>query len=110
MVAAIAAAALASLRSLPRAAIFGILLGVVSLLLQGYVPTQSILYSSVLPSIPFIALVLALLFMPGLRSLDQDKDPLASIDPPAPPLTATIRVPQVKRIARILSWASWSRC
>jgi branched-subunit amino acid ABC-type transport system permease component len=102
MVAAIAAAALASLRSLPRAAIFGILLGVVSLLLQGYVPTQSILYSSVLPSIPFIALVLALLFMPGLRSLDQDKDPLASIDPPAPPLTATIRVPQVKRIARIL--------
>jgi branched-chain amino acid transport system permease protein len=102
MVAAIAAAALASLRSLPRAAAFGILLGVVSLLLQGYVPTQSILYSSVLPSIPFIALVLALLFIPGLRNLDQDRDPLASIDPPAPPLTATIRLPQVQRLARIL--------
>jgi branched-chain amino acid transport system permease protein len=102
MVAAIAAAALASLRSLPRAAIFGILLGVVSLLLQGYVPTQSILYSSVLPSIPFVALVLALLFIPGLRSLDQDRDPLASIDPPAPPLTTAVRLPQVQRIARVL--------
>jgi branched-chain amino acid transport system permease protein len=102
MVAAIAAAALASLRSLPRAAAFGILLGVVSLLLQGYVPTQSILYSSVLPSIPFIALVLALLFIPGLRALDLDKDPLASIDPPAPPLTAAIRVPQLQRITRIV--------
>jgi branched-chain amino acid transport system permease protein len=104
MVAAIAAAALASLRSLPRAAMFGVLLGVVSLLLQGYVPTDSILYASVLPSVPFIALVLALLFIPGLRGLDQDRDPLASIDPPAPPLTAAIRLPQVQRIARIL-WA-----
>ena len=56
----------------------------ISLLLQGYVPTQSILYASVLPSIPFIALVLALLFIPGLRGLDQDGDPLGSIDPPAP--------------------------
>jgi branched-chain amino acid transport system permease protein len=62
MVAAIAAAACASLRFLPRAAIFGILLGVVSLLLQGYIPTQSIFYSSVLPSLPFVVLVLALLF------------------------------------------------
>lgn len=102
MVAAIAAAACASLRSLPRAAIFGILLGVVSLLLQGYVPTQSILYSSVLPSIPFIVLVLALLFVPGLRTLDQDKDPLASIDAPAPPLAASMRLPQMKRIINIL--------
>jgi branched-chain amino acid transport system permease protein len=102
MVAAIAAAACASLRSLPRAAIFGILLGVVSLLLQGYVPTQSIFYASVLPSIPFIVLVLALLFVPGLRSVGQDKDPLASIDPPAPPLATTFRLPQMTRIVRIL--------
>jgi branched-chain amino acid transport system permease protein len=102
MVAAIAAAACASLRSLPRAAIFGIALGVVSLLLQGYVPTQSIFYSSVLPSIPFIVLVLALLFVPGLRSVGQEKDPLASIDPPPPPLAATIRLPQMKRMVRIL--------
>jgi branched-subunit amino acid ABC-type transport system permease component len=102
MVAAIAAAACASLRSLPRAAIFGILLGVVSLLLQGYVPTQSIFYSSVLPSIPFIVLVLALLFVPGLRTLDRNKDPLASVDAPAPPLAGSLRVPQMKRMVNIL--------
>lgn len=103
MVAAIAAAACASLRSLPRAVIFGILLGVVSLLLQGYIPTQSIFYSSVLPSLPFIVLVIALLFVPGLRSLDQERDPLASIDPPTPPLAASIRIPRMKRIVRV-SW------
>ena len=102
MVAAIAAAALASLRSLPRAALFGILLGVVSLLLQGYLPTQSILYSAALPSIPFVALVLALLFVPGLRGLDDSKDPLSSLDPPAPPLASALRVPQVQRTMRIL--------
>lgn len=102
MVAAIAAAACASLRSLPRAVVFGILLGVVSLLLQGYVPTQSIFYSSVLPSLPFIVLVLALLFVPGLRSLGLDKDPLSSVDTPLPPLAAAIRTPQITRIMRTL--------
>jgi branched-chain amino acid transport system permease protein len=105
MVAAIAAAACASLRSLPRAAIFGILLGVVSLVLQGYLPTQSILYTSVLPSIPFVVLVLALLFIPGLRSLEEHKDPLASLDPPTPPLATTLRVPQLQRAMRI-AWLS----
>jgi len=49
--------------------------------------------------------VLALLFVPGLRSADQEKDPLASVDPPAPPLAATLRLPQMKRIVRIL-WMS----
>ncbi len=102
MVAAIAAAACASLRSLPRAALFGILLGVVSLLLQGYIPTQSIFYSSVLPAIPFIVLVLALLFVPGLRTLDQNKDPLASVDAPAPPLAASMRLPQMRRLVSTL--------
>jgi branched-subunit amino acid ABC-type transport system permease component len=105
MVAAIAVAACASLRSLPLAAIFGVLLGVVSLLLQGYLPTQSIFYSSVLPSLPFIVLVLALLFNPGLKTLDDNKDPLSSVDPPPPPQAALIRVPQLQRITQIL-WYS----
>ena len=78
MVGAIAVAASASLRSLPLAALFGILLGVASLVLQGYLPTQSIFYSSILPSLPFIVLVFALLFNPGLKKLDDNKDPLAS--------------------------------
>ncbi|HEX3841586.1 MAG TPA: ABC transporter permease [Acidimicrobiales bacterium] len=102
MVAAIAAAACASLRSLPRAVVFGILLGVVSLLLQGYIPTQTIFYSSALPSIPFIVLVLALLFVPGLRDLGVNKDPMSSVDTPMPPLAAAIRSPQMNRIMRTL--------
>ncbi len=105
MVGAIAAAACASLRSLPLAALFGILLGVASLLLQGYLPTQSIFYSSILPSLPFIVLVLALLLSPGLKKLEDDKDPLASVDPPAPPRAATIRTPQVQRFTRVGSYA-----
>jgi branched-chain amino acid transport system permease protein len=105
MVAAIAVAACASLRSLPLAAVFGVLLGVASLLLQGYLPTQSIFYSSILPSLPFIVLVLALLFNPGLKTLDEDKDPLASVDPPAPPRTAALRAPALHRITQIAWYA-----
>jgi branched-chain amino acid transport system permease protein len=56
----------------------------------------------VLPSIPFIVLVLALLFVPGLRSLGQERDPLASVDPPNPPLAASIRLPQMKTLVRVL--------
>lgn len=101
MVAAIAAAAWGVLRSMPVAAIVGVLIGVVELVLQGYLPTNSLLYSAVLPSLPFIVLALALLFVPGMRRLDENKDPLASIDPPpAPPIT-TLRAPQLDRIIKV---------
>jgi branched-subunit amino acid ABC-type transport system permease component len=106
MVAAIAVAACASLRSLPLAALFGVLLGVASFLLQGYLPTQSIFYSSILPSLPFIVLVLALLFNPGLKTLDDNKDPLASVDPPAPPRAAALRAPALRRITQIAWYAT----
>ena len=52
--------------------------------------------AAVLPSLPFIVLVAALLLVPGMRSLDDTKDPLASVDPPAPPTTATLRAPQLE--------------
>ncbi|HEY1831671.1 MAG TPA: ABC transporter permease [Acidimicrobiales bacterium] len=105
MVAAIAVAACASLRSLPFAALFGIVLGVAELLLQGYLPTQSIFYSSVLPSLPFILLLLALLFNPGLKRLDENKDPLSSVDPPAPPRAVTLRSPSSNRSSRVVRLA-----
>lgn len=101
MVAAIAAAAWATLRSLPVAALTGILVGVVELVAQGYLPTNSVLYTAVLPSLPFIVLVVALLVLPGMRSLEANTDPLASVDPPPPPPTATVRVPQMDRIIRV---------
>ena len=100
LVAAFAAAAWASLRSLPIAALVGILMGVASTLLQGYLPSSSALSAAVLPSLPFIALVGALLFVPGIRTLDDSKDPLSSVDPPIPPTTATVRAPQLNRVIR----------
>lgn len=105
MVAAIAAAAIGVLRSMPVAAIAGILMGVVELTLQGYLPTSgnwSIISAAVIPSFPFIVLVVALLAVPGLRDLEEAKDPLASVDPPPPPITAASRAPQMDRIIRVL--------
>lgn len=105
MVAAIAGAAWAVLRSMPIAALVAILIGVASLTLQGYLPTTSFLFSAVLPSLPFFVLVAALLFVPGLRSLEDSKDPLASVDPPPPPITATVRSPQFDRVIKVLWYA-----
>jgi branched-subunit amino acid ABC-type transport system permease component len=100
LVAAFAAAAWASLRSLPLAALVGILMGVAGNLLQGYLPASSTLSAAAIPSLPFIALAGALLLVPGMRSLDESKDPLSSVDPPTPPTTATLRAPQLNRVIR----------
>ena len=105
MVAAIAAAACAALRSMPVAALFGVLIGVVSLTAQGYLPTSSCWYSAVLPAFPFIVLVGALLFVPGLRRLGQATDPLSSVDPPLPLPAARARGREIDRIVRTGFWA-----
>lgn len=104
MVAAIAAAAWAVLRSMPVAAVVGVLIGVVSLVAQGYLPTGSVWYTAVLPALPFIVLAGALLLVPGLRRLDESTDPLSSVDPPPPPVTARVRAPEIDRIVRIGWW------
>jgi ABC-type branched-subunit amino acid transport system permease subunit len=105
MVAAIAAAAWASLRSMPLAALVAVVVGVVSVTAQGYLTADSIWHAAVLPSLPFLVLVAALLLVPGLRSLDGSKDPLSSVDPPAPPAAAAVRGPQLDRTIRVLWWA-----
>ena len=84
-------------------------------MLQGYLPSSSVWSSAALTSLPFIVLVAALLIVPGLRKLDEAKDPLASVDPPPPPTTATLRAPQMDRIIRVAvvhpaGRASSSRC
>ncbi len=100
VVAAFAAAAWASLRSMPIAAMVGVIMGVVTTVLSGYLPASSTWSAAVLPSVPFIALFAAMLLVPGMRSLEESKDPLASVDPPLPPTTAEMRAPQLSKIIR----------
>jgi branched-subunit amino acid ABC-type transport system permease component len=102
MVAAFAAAAWAVLRSMPLAALAGILVGVTDTVLTGYLPSSSVWSTAALSSLPFVALVAALLLVPGLRSLGETKDPLSGVDPPTPPTAATLRAPQMDRIIRVL--------
>jgi branched-subunit amino acid ABC-type transport system permease component len=100
MVAAFAAAAWAVLRSMPIAALVGILMGVTVTVLQGYLPVSSVWSSAALTSLPFVVLLAALLLVRGLRSVDQTKDPLSSVDPPTPPTTATLRAPTMDKNIR----------
>ncbi len=103
-VTAIAAAAWALLRSLPIAAAVGIGIGVLTTVLQGYIPPNSFWNSAVVPSIPFVVMALALLILPGMRKLDSSRDPLATIDPPPPPIAAASRAPTMDKIIRPLWW------
>ena len=102
LVAAFAAAAWATLRSMPIAVLVGILMGVADTVLQGYLPASSPWSAAVLPSLPFIVLVAALLIVRGMRQLHDDEDPMASVDPPPPPTIAATRAPQLARVIRIL--------
>jgi branched-chain amino acid transport system permease protein len=102
LVAAFAAAAWATLRSMPIAALVGILMGVADTVLEGYLPASSPWSAAVLPSLPFIVLVAALLLVPGMRQLHDDEDPMASVDPPPPPTVADTRAPQLGRVIKIL--------
>jgi branched-subunit amino acid ABC-type transport system permease component len=103
-VAAIAGAVWGMLRSIPIAALVGVLIGVTTTTLQGYIPPDSLFNSAVVPSLPFIMIVVALLVLPGMRSLDASRDPLATIDPPPPPIAATTRAPTMDRVIRVLWW------
>jgi branched-chain amino acid transport system permease protein len=103
-VTAIAAAAWALLRSLPIAAAVGVGIGVLTTVMQGYIPPNSFWNAAVVPSIPFVVIVAALLILPGMRNLDSSRDPLATIDPPPPPIAAASRAPTMDKIIRPLWW------
>ena len=86
---------------MPIAALVGVLMGVVATTLQGYLPVSSVWSSAVLTSLPFIVLVAALLFVPGLRTLDSTKDPLVLGRPAHPAVGFTIRAPQLDQFVRV---------
>jgi branched-chain amino acid transport system permease protein len=103
-VVAIAGAAWGMLRSMPIAAGVAVLIGVATTVLGGYLPPNGFFNAAVTPSLPFLAIVAALLFLPGMRDLDTSRDPLATIDPPPPPIAASARAPSMDRIIRTLWW------
>ncbi len=104
LVAAIAAAALGSLTSLPLAFWGGIGLGVVQELLGGYLPSGSVLSSGLRPALPFAVLIVLLLALPGLRERWFHDDPLAGCDPPPPPMATTIGGYGLEGFLRAGSW------
>ncbi len=101
VVTAIMVAAIGGLKNMPVAVLGGIVFGIVEQVLFGYLPTGSILQTGVAPALPFVILVGLLIFHPGLRHLDDLRDPLASVEPPLPPLAAATRAPQFDRLIRV---------
>jgi branched-chain amino acid transport system permease protein len=91
LVAGMTAAALASMRSIPLAAVAGVVIGVIEIMLQNYLPSGNVLKTGILPALPFLLLVGALVLNRNLRNLERSSDPLASVDPPPPPPAVSIR-------------------
>lgn len=104
LVAAVAAAALGGLRSLPLAALGGVLLGIVQGVGQGYIPPNSVWYLALVPSLPFFILLVLLVFHPGLRHLDESNDPMIAVEPPPPAPALAVRPPVVDRAIRRWRW------
>ncbi|MBV8983621.1 MAG: hypothetical protein JO248_04180 [Acidimicrobiia bacterium] len=101
MVAAIAAAVFGRLRSLPLTLLGGIVLGVGQEVLTKYLPLGNLLVKGFRPSVPFILLFALLLFWPGLRKPDVT-DALAGVNPPPPPLAASLRDARLERLNRVM--------
>jgi branched-chain amino acid transport system permease protein len=104
VVAAIAAAALGGLRSLTLAGIGGVGLGVVQGVIQGYLPTDSIWYQALVPSLPFFILLALLVLHPGMRRLRENRDPMAAVEPPPPPPALALRSPHFNQVLRRFRW------
>jgi branched-subunit amino acid ABC-type transport system permease component len=101
LVAAIAAAMLGRLVSIPWALAGGLLLGILQGILGGYLPSNSIVAQGLRPSLPFVMLFALLLLLPGIRQKAEIADPLSGVDPPPPGLAAAAR-------SRSLTYSTWA--
>ncbi|HLI72273.1 MAG TPA: ABC transporter permease [Acidimicrobiales bacterium] len=104
LVAGLTAAAVASLRSIPIALAAGVVLGIIENLLRAYLPTGGVWQSTAVPAFPFVVLVLALLFNPGLRTIELSSDPLSTVDPPPAPPAVSVRDRRLDRPTRVGFW------
>jgi branched-chain amino acid transport system permease protein len=101
LVAAIAAAVFGRLRSIPMTLLGGVLLGFGQELLAAYLPLGSVVATGLRPAFPFVVLVVLLIVMRWGRRGADVTDPLASCDPPPPPLASTLRTGGLDKFSRI---------
>ena len=104
LVAGLAAAAVASMRSLPLALLAAVCLGIVENLLTAYLPSGTVLSQAVVPAFPFVVLVGTLLFNPGLRTIELSSDPLAACDPPLAPPSIAVRDRRLEAPTKVGFW------
>lgn len=91
LVAAIAACVFGRLSSIPLTFIGGLGLGALEQIFSGYLPHDSVLFTGLRPSLPFVVLVILLLFLPGLARRREMADPMSGVDAPPPAPTARSR-------------------
>jgi branched-subunit amino acid ABC-type transport system permease component len=104
IVIAIAAAALGALRSMPLAVLGGLAMGVIEGVVPAYIPTDTVWFSALVPSLPFFILLAMLVFHPGMRRLEQSNDPMAAVEPPPPAPALAIRGPIINDVLRRYRW------
>ena len=95
LVAALAAAVVGGLSSLPLTLAGGIGLGVAQQIIGGYLPSGTILSSGLRPAFPFVVLAVLLVTRRTLEASPALGDPLASCDPPRPSLRPPARMTEV---------------
>lgn len=100
VIAAIAAAVIGRLNSIPLAYFGGLFLGVAQQLLDKYLPTNSFLASTLRPSLPYVVGFAVLVLTPALARRSAVADPLAGVDPPPPALASAERTPMMTRLTR----------
>ena len=114
LVAALAATVFASLTSIPKAMVGGLLLGVLQAEMAGFLPTDNQITNNLRPSLPFLTLFVLLvgrLIVSRITRRDtaferEISDPLSGVDPPPPPLAETLRPRWMTRGTRGFGFAA----
>lgn len=105
LVAALAAAAFGRLSSIPLTFLGAILLAIAMQVLGGELPQGSVITQNLRPALPFLILIVLVLFWPGLRRRSEASDPMANVEPPPPAPVAVERPRWLALFTRVLAVA-----
>jgi len=101
VVAAIAAAVVAGLSSIPLAYAGGLALGVLQQMLSRYLPTNNLFATTLKPALPFVVGFAVLVLSPQIARRRAVTDPLAGVDPPPPAPAHASRSAALTNMTRI---------